>query len=224
MSVFLECLREEFEHGLRIAVDPANANQPPLRRRATTLNSAWFMNFCPVCHQRFREGDLVRLCPRCEKPYHDDPQFNLHCWDQKFAFGAICTEGGQDRFSDQPIAACSYTWDGYLPDLSSVAQTAATSLSAESVNQFIAGLRESWPTFGDKKICKVQPGDAMIDRLCPWCRLRIRAGDWVVECPCGCGTYFHEDIFRHLTCWNEWNGVSGNNYCPNTSQPYEKKA
>lgn len=217
-------LRTEIDVGLRSSVDPSNANQPPLALRITTLNSPWFMTNCPVCHNQFRESDLVRLCPRCEAPYHDDAQFNLDCWTKKFSTGESCTLGGSDtRFSSQILPACLYTWDGLLPDKTETSHTSATSLSSEAVNQFVAGLRASWPTFGDKQIYKVQTGDPMISRICPWCRLRIRAGDWVVECPCGCGTYFHEDIFRHLTCWNEWNGVAGNEHCPNTGRAYPKE-
>lgn len=221
---FQQQLRHAFEAGFDMSVDPTNANLPPLALRVTTLTSPWFMNNCPVCQNQFREGDLVRLCPRCEKPYHDDPQFNLHCWTKKFGAGEICTPETRDlRFSPKIEPACYYTWDGLLPESGEIYQTPAASLSAESVNQFVAGLRASWPTFGDKQIYKVQPGDRMVSRICPWCRLRIRAGDWVVECPCGCGTYFHEDIFRHLTCWNEWNGVEGNMHCPNTGRSYKKE-
>ncbi|HEY4389505.1 MAG TPA: hypothetical protein VGN34_34120, partial [Ktedonobacteraceae bacterium] len=61
---------------------------------------------------------------------------------------------------------------------------------------------------------------------CPWCRFRVRVGDWVVACPCqsNCGTYFHQDVFRHLTCWNEWNGVTGHNFCPTTGASYPEVA
>lgn len=218
-----QLLRQAFEAGIKMSIDPQNANLPPLTLRTTTPHSPWFMTNCTICQNQFREGDLVRLCPRCEKPYHDDPQFNLTCWMQKFSAGGICTVANLDvRFSPQIIPACEYTWDGLLPDKADFMRSPAASLSSESVNQFVAGLRTSWPTFDDKQIYKVQSGDPMVSRICPWCRLRIRAGDWVVECPCGCGTYFHEDIFRHLTCWNEWNGVEGNEYCPNTGRPYKE--
>jgi hypothetical protein len=29
------------------------------------------------------------------------------------------------------------------------------------------------------------------------------------------------DIYRHLTCWNEWNGARGHDYCPTTCTPIE---
>lgn len=223
-SNLIRQLRQELDLGLRMAVDPTNANLPPLTLRVTTMHSPWFMTLCGQCHNKFREGDLVRLCPRCGTPYHDDSHFNLHCWQQKFGQGGVCTIGGRDRFSPQVVEPCDYHWDGLLPDAAAdPGRDVAASLSTEAVNQFVAGLRHSWPTFGDKMIYKVQIGDPMVMRICPWCRLRIRAGDWVVECPCGCGTYFHEDIFRHLTCWNEWNGVAGNNHCPNTGRAYQKQ-
>lgn len=57
----------------------------------------------------------------------------------------------------------------------------------------------------------------MIGHKCPWCRFHIRIGDCVVQCPCGnCNTWFHDDLYRHLTCWNAWHGPQGNKYCPVT--------
>jgi hypothetical protein len=209
--------------GLKMAADPANANLPELALRITTLHSAWYMDTCRVCRNKFREGDRVRLCPRCGRPHHDDAQFNLSCWQDHYGDGGICTEGRIDRFHGHEIEACSYRWNGRLPDAPQSDETPEIMPAPAAVNQFVAGLRDVWRPFGDKQIYKVRPGDAMVGRNCPWCRLRIRAGDWVVSCPCGCGTYFHEDIFRHLTCWNEWNGVEGNDYCPNTARSYDEE-
>ena len=71
---------------------------------------------------------------------------------------------------------------------------------------------------------EVKQGDPIVGRKCPWCRFMIRAGDRVVKCPCGkCSAYFHNDIFRHLTCWNDWNDSKGNDYCPITGARIEKK-
>ncbi len=216
-------LREEMNSGLKMAADPTNANLPSLALHVTTLHSVWFMRTCRGCKNKFREGDLVRLCPHCGQAYHDDPQFNLSCWHDQFEKKQVCTEGGIDRFSEQKIKACNYQWNGRLPDTPGTEETSDILPSATAVNQFISGLRHIWRPFGEKQIYKVKVNDAMVGRICPWCDLRVRVGDWVVACPCGCGTYFHEDIFRHLTCWNEWNGVEGNNYCPNISRSYEQE-
>lgn len=219
---FAAHLREEMDIGQKMAADPTNANLPDLALRITSLHSTWFMRTCRVCQNKFREGDLVRLCPRCNQAYHDDSQFNLSCWQKHFSNGKICTEGGVDRFSKQPITPCAYQWNGRLPDTPNTPTSAEASPSPQTVNQFVAGLRLAWRPFGKREIHKVQIGDPIISRKCPWCRLHIRVGDWVVACPCGCGTYFHEDIFRHLTCWNEWNGVEGHKHCPNTGHTYEQ--
>ncbi len=216
-------LRDEIEIGIHMADDPANANLPDLAPRVTTINSPWYARTCRVCKHKFREGDRVRLCPQCDEPYHDDEQYELHCWQKKFASGQVCTEGGIDRFSGLEIPRCDFTYSGPLPDEhrpvdeQSLPHTApATTL----VVQFVGGLERVWQPFGEQHAVKVAPGDAAVGRSCPWCRFRIRAGDWVVACPCGCGAYFHQDIFRHLTCWNEWNGVEGNDYCPITGRAY----
>jgi hypothetical protein len=218
---------------MAMAVDPANANLPDLAIRTTTINSPWYARTCRVCRDKFREGDRVRLCPRCGEPYHDDRQYDLHCWQEHFVGGRKCTEGGPDRFNEsgREIPSCDYVGDGQLPDDPAVAASSHTDIeprtppAAAMVTQFVTGLETVWHPFGKQQTIKVAPRSSLVGRNCPWCRFRVRAGDWVVECPCGtdCGTYFHQDVFRHLTCWNEWNGVAGNDYCPTTGAVYGKQ-
>jgi hypothetical protein len=69
--------------------------------------------------------------------------------------------------------------------------------------------------YGQEPVFEVAEGSSIIGFSCQWCRFQLRAGDRVVKCPCGkCSGHFHDDIYRHLTCWNDWNGSSGQGYCP----------
>ena len=112
---------------------------------------------------------------------------------------------------------------GVVPDLAVRADRddAAPPPHAELIDQFLGGLRSVWRPFGEERSIQVPRGSELVGRPCPWCRHRVRAGDWVVLCPDGCGTCFHQDIFRHLTCWNTWNGPDGKRYCPSSGQPYK---
>ncbi|MCP4661422.1 MAG: hypothetical protein GY856_38960 [bacterium] len=217
-------LRAELDAGIVMAADPDNANLPELARRVTTIHSRWYTRTCRECKLKFREGDQVRLCPECGEPYHDDPQYELHCWQRHFQGGRRCTEGGTDRFDEREIRACNYAGTGDLPDDRTRpgvdAQPAGP--TATLVSHFVHGLERFWRPFGEQQAVRVGPGSPLVGRDCPWCRFRVRAGDWVVACPCGCGSYFHQDVFRHMTCWNEWNGVEGNDYCPNTGRSYSQ--
>ncbi len=218
-------LRAALDAGLSLANDPRNADRPRLGRRVTTTYSPWYTRTCGVCQLKFREGDRVRLCPECDEPYHDDDTHDLHCWQRHFSGGGPCRESGKDRFSEREIPPCTFVWDGRFPDDAGAPEDEARQdapvrhgPSAALVESFVDGLERYWRPFGELKAAKVEPGSDLVGRSCPWCRFRVRAGDWVVACPCkcDCGTYFHQDVFRHMTCWNEWNGVEGNAYCPTT--------
>ena len=228
-------LQAEIEMGIALSADPANAGLPDLAIRMTTMNSPWFARTCRVCSDKFREGDQVRLCPKCGEPYHDDNQYGLHCWDKNFAAGGIC-KGGQfdDRFDETgenpPGCGFSCHQQPAMPK-TGMADNGPSPISRieppeQLIKQFLGGLETVWSPFGEQTSIKVQPHSSLVGRKCPWCRFSIRAGDWVVACPCGtgCGTFFHQDMFRHLTCWNEWNGIEGNNYCPNTGAAYPQAA
>ena len=228
---FLARLNAELAAGEAASVDPLNANLPPLARRITTLRSPWFARYCKVCGDKLREGDRVRLCPDCGEPYHDDPRFGLFCWQRQFSTGCTCNPGGEDRFSDNPEPAppCGFPLQldpqGTLALRETFAGAAAAPISSSDrlSSQFIAGLESVWRPFGGRRSIQVQVGSPYVGLNCPWCRFKVRIGDWVVPCPCTgtwCGTVFHQDVFRHLTCWNEWNGVAGKHYCPNTGTAY----
>ena len=211
-----------------MAKDPVNANLPDLAIRMTTVYSPWYARTCAVCKHKFREGDMVRVCPKCSQPYHEDGQYGLHCWHKHFDSGRICTRGGVDRFSEaqREIPRCEYVWPESSEKPARACHDAGdrqphVSPQAPLATQFVTGLEKVWKPFGEHKIEKVPFDSPAVGRNCPWCRFRIRAGDWVVECPCKCGTYFHQDIFRHLTCWNEWNGVEGNEHCPVTGLKFD---
>jgi hypothetical protein len=218
-------LRAELEQGRVLATDPRNAGLPELARRVTTLSSPWFSALCKVCRHKFREGDRVRLCPQCGTPYHDDDEYGLPCWQAHFQDGQVCTAGGVDRFSGRSCSPCDYRWDGRLPDVpepgEAGGQTPVTPAAALTA-AFIQGLETSWRPFGGLRPVKVEPGSPLSSRRCPWCRFDIRAGDWVVTCLGGCGACFHQDVWHHLTCWNEWSGAQGKDYCPITGQPCDK--
>src|SRR5579871_2051513 len=100
-SAHYQQINAEIKYGIDMAADPVNANLAELAHRTTTINSPWFARTCRVCNDNFREGDLVRLCPDCSEPYHDDGQFGLDCWKQKFAGGAICRESEDERFRSE---------------------------------------------------------------------------------------------------------------------------
>src|SRR5215472_15840546 len=102
----------EVELGIALSADPVNANLPDLAVRITTINSPWFARTCRICKDKFREGDQVRLCPNCSEAFHDDNQYSLHCWQKKFAGGAICKEGGPDRFNESGsgLLRCEFSY------------------------------------------------------------------------------------------------------------------
>ena len=210
-------LRQEIDGGIAASRDPVNASLPELAARLTTIYSPWYTRTCPECKDKFREDDRVRLCPMCEQAYHDDAQYSLQCWRTHFAAGHVCKRGGYDPIAEVPRPRCNYRWSGKFPDEAGrTSQKAQGSRRVERVtSQFLGGLATVWQPFGERTVREVKPGESIIGHKCPWCRFHIRAGDRVVKCPCGkCETYFHDDIFRHLTCWNDWNGTQGNNYCP----------
>jgi hypothetical protein len=231
-SALKQQIAAEVELGITLSADPLNANLPDLAIRVTTISSPWFARTCQICKDKFREGDQVRLCPNCGETFHDDNQYSLHCWQKKFAGGAICKEGGPDRFSeigsDLPRCDFSSSSPAGVEILYPSSENASSygSPAALLVKQFVKGIETTWRPFGEQQSIKVVKGSSAVGHKCPWCRFRVRIGDWVVACPCqsNCGTYFHQDVFRHLTCWNEWNGVEGNNFCPNTGALYPEVA
>jgi len=218
-------LREEIDAGRAASRDPDNAELPDLYARQTTIYSPWYTRTCPECKHKFREGDHARLCPVCGQAYHDDDQYELACWQDHFADGSVCRESRTDPISGVYRQGCDYRWSGIFPDESKDAEAESQPARRvfEVTTQFLRGLENVWSSFGEEAVFEVEAGTPIVGRKCPWCRFQIRAGDRVVKCPCGdCDTYFHDDIFRHLTCWNEWNGSQGNDYCPTTGAKIER--
>jgi len=233
---------QEIELGKKDAQDPENATLDELYIRKTSIYSPWFQMQCPECEFQFRENDRVRLCPSCGQAYHDDSQFHLHCWHQHFKENNVCKKsGGRSRVmmkkkkrkkskpqsSQKHMQGCGYQWNGILPDseLENSRHLEEKQPMAVMVNQFMQGLETMWSPFGDHQVIIVKSGDHMIGNQCPICRYKIRVGDRVIKCPCGkCETYFHDDLFRHLTCWNDWNGSEGNNFCPTTGEEIKQEA
>lgn len=219
-------LRQEIEAGIGASRDPDNASLPDLAPRITTIYSSWYTRICPECKLKFREDDQVRLCPVCGQAYHDDDQYELHCWQKHFANGHVCKKGGFDHIAEAKIRGCGYKWSGTFPgDKDSNERKVNVLRHIDQISTlFLSGLEQEWSPFGDEAVLEVKQGDPIVGRKCPWCRFMIRAGDRVVKCPCGkCSAYFHNDIFRHLTCWNDWSGSQGNDYCPITGARIEKK-
>lgn len=212
-------LRQEIDIGIAASCDPQNAGLPDLFARTTTIYSPWYTRTCPECKLQFREGDRVRLCPKCGQAYHDDDQYHLYCWQSRFANGNVCKKERYDPIAELNRDGCTYQWCGTFPNENEGNNGEKTrSMQVELVSvHFLQGLEKIWTPYGEEVVYEVKQEDPQIGHRCPWCRFLIRAGDRVVKCPCGnCDTYFHDDIFRHLTCWNDWNGTRGHDYCPTT--------
>jgi len=212
-DIVINRLREELRNGEKIAFDRKNNILPDLALLKTTVESDWWVGECPVCCDSFRENDLVRTCPECKQAYHDDVGFDLRCWTRHFG-------------SDNKCSTCgNFSWDGHFPD-KEIHLQAQTPPFPTMEEQFFSGLSHTWQVFGDAKIHIVKPGDFMIGNTCPMCSYKIRLGDRVVKCPCSakCSVYFHNDVLRNWTCWNEWNGEQGKDYCPVSSKKYVAKA
>jgi hypothetical protein len=221
------CLREEMETGIAAARDPANAGQPDLAARVTTIYSPWYTRACPVCKNKFRDDDRVRLCPLCEQAYHDDDSFHLHCWQARFSQQGVCKASRYDQILEIVEEGCGYRWSGTFPqqDENRRQRLQPQRRVALVTAHFLRGLEAIWKPYGEEAVFEVGENSTIIGHHCPWCRFQVRAGDRVVKCPCGnCSTYFHNDVFRHLTCWNDWNGSRGHDYCPTTGAKIEVAA
>jgi hypothetical protein len=213
-EAIISILKDEFKSGQQLALDRGNNILPDLSLLKTTSNSEWWVTQeCPACKDSFREDDLVRICPGCKQAYHDDHNFKLHCWTKHFGNKKTCSNCNQ------------YAWNGLLPDKQFITQTQVKPFPVME-EQFFAGLARTWQTYGNAKIYIVKQGDFIIGNTCPRCPFKIRLGDRVVKCPCShnCTVYFHNDIQKKMTCWNDWNsGEKGKDYCPVSSRKYQKK-
>jgi hypothetical protein len=215
----LAVVREEIDIGIAGSRDPANANLPELASRTTTIYSPWYMRSCSYCKHKFRDGDLVRLCPACTRGYHDDEQYRLFCWQKRFSDGAVCRVERYDPIAEVMEVGCSYRWSGTFPDSPKPTSKLKRRRIVRISSQFLRGIEKVWKPYGHEPVFEVDDDSAIIGFSCQWCRSQIRGGDRVVRCPCGkCSGHFHNDIYRHLTCWNDWNGSRGHGYCPVTGE------
>ena len=185
-------LQRALERGMAMARDPRNAQVRSLHDpRVTTIYSPWLLRVCAYCHHTFREDDIVLPDPaHPSQMLHDDPRFGLYCWH---------------RAQQLPI------------------EPRTTALRNEAVHAaFMRGLTQHWQPAGNQQTELVSARSVLIGRKCPICRHTVRRGDQVVLCPCGrgCNGAFHQDITRHLTCWNTWNRGEQRSYCGFTGAPF----
>jgi hypothetical protein len=187
-------IQQALQHGMDMARDPINAHiTADDESRITTVYSPWLLQICLGCHHTFREGDLVRPDPRRPgRMLHEDSRYTLLCW----------SEAHQHSL---PIVA-DY----------------ADPCPKEVREAFLRGLHEHWQQ-DDTTSELVEQGSSLIGLKCPVCRHTVRVGDLVVRCPCGnnCGGVFHQDVTRHLTCWDTWNRGRRRDYCAFTGAPYQ---
>jgi hypothetical protein len=189
--------REELEHaikrGIEMADDPLNAARKPHEPRITTLYSPWLLQTCRMCRHSFREEDQVLPDPHlADAMLHEDPQAGLFCWSK---------------------------WRGLTPT-----KPSAPPLDAAVREDFMRGVRQHWKPAGNLAVELVQRGMGLVGRRCPICRHTVRLGDHVVRCPCGrgCNGVFHQDLTRHLTCWDTWNRGSERAFCAFTQALYAR--
>jgi hypothetical protein len=184
-------LQYAIKRGLRMARDPQNAGIDDLHTpRITTIDSWWYGQTCVVCHHSFRDGDHV--LPHLTRPgcmVHEDSAAGLWC---------------ASRLAGLPV-----------PSVPS--DSGNTALRAV----FLDALHQHWHPDANLHCLTVERGSPFIGRKCPICRHTVRPGDIVVPCPCGwdCGGVFHQDITRHLTCWDTWSRGRDRAYCPFTGAP-----
>ncbi len=195
----------QLKKGMRIARDPINSLLPDLAIRQTTMYSDWYTEACAFCDLNFREEDRVRLCPKCGMAYHEDDRYQLNCWSDYF------------KENENQCSCGDFHWDGKLLLEKEVSPEIIPGQDQEGIfDQFTVGLKSGWKDFASEsvEVLVARDGDSVIGKRCPMCRFKIRVGDRYVLSPCGCKVFFHNDLFRHLTCWNNWSGKNGKGYCP----------
>ncbi len=211
ISALEKKIKKEIDKGKEIANDPINALLPDHAIRVTTITSDWFTQECEHCNLNFREEDHVHVCPKCEDAYHEDKRYNLNCWTNSQEKEGLC-----------PCGEFSLTTDSKEEDKNIASDQASSTVNLESIYEhFTNGMKNKWQSFGGEEIevLTAQSGSKAIGKSCPMCRFKIREGDRYVESPCGCKAYFHNDIFRHLTCWNNWKGRGKKAHCPISGEP-----
>jgi hypothetical protein len=185
-------LERQLQRGIDMARDPRNAHvRDPLHPRVTTLYSSWLLQTCLRCQHTFRIDDRVLPHPsRPERMLHEDPETGLVCYS---------------RLSGRTLP-----------------QPQVTPINPEVHAAFLRGLEQSWRPTGNVQLIVVPPKSLYIGRKCPICRHTVRKGDTIVRCPCGrpeCSGVFHQDVQRHLTCWDTWSVGMRRQHCAFTGAP-----
>lgn len=189
-------LRCQLRKGIDMARDPRNAHiHDPHEPRVTTLYSPWLLQMCLRCRHTFRIDDWVLPDPYTpDRMLHEDPRTGLFCHSRVI---------GQAPLHPQNVP-----------------------VNMALRQQFLRGLETSWHLAGTMQLIVVQPKSPSIGKKCPICRHTVRTGDTVVRCPCGrpeCMGVFHQDVQRHLTCWDTWSVGMGRRYCAFTGAMIESR-
>ncbi len=95
------------------------------------------------------------------------------------------------------------------------------------LDEFFAGLDETWPPPKDVCITRLLPGNLILSprtagtrwRTCQVCRHTLRPYDCVVVCPCRpaspiCQAAVHQDPVNQLTCYKIWKPSGATLKCP----------
>jgi hypothetical protein len=186
-------LEQAIKRGFKLARDPQNALiRDPHTPRTTTIYSEWYRDVCPICHHTFREDDLVLP--------HPDPPASRSSRRRRITM----------VHEDHRSALCCWSaLHGHIADQVITPETHTQMRAA-----FLDGLHTHWHPDENLQTVVVAAGSRFVRLDCPICRHTVRAGDTVVLCPCGrCGGVFHQDITRHLTCWDTWSLSGHRTYC-----------
>ena len=181
----LHPLEQQFLRGIEMAQDPLNAHAYGIDAvRVTTIYSPWMLRLCLTCRHTFREHDTVRPDPeQPERMRHFDAQGGYFCTRTSCSIGAASAPNSPE--------------------------------STATREAFLRGLQAYWQPTGGVSTILVTASSPLVGRKCPICRHTVRLGDAVVLCPCGhdCGGVFHQDLLRHLSCWDGWNRVKIPTHC-----------
>ena len=206
-----DLVEKELKKGLEISRDPSNANLGDNAIRITQISSKWYHESCMICDFKFREGDKVRICPKCKIAIHQDQRYQLECWSNHF------------KNENNSLCPCGDI-EIPNPENESIESSQEENIEERQImtnevySEFTNGLGEYWTNFRDTsvKVRVASKGDKAYGKKCLICRFKIREGDRYIQCPNCNQVYFHSDIMRHLNCWNSWHGKEGRSYCPNS--------
>lgn len=103
--------------------------------------------------------------------------------------------------------------------------------SSHEVDEFFAGVEQTWPSPPDLPIRQLREGDmhvaapiaAFRRHSCAVCGHTLRVKDQVILCPCSpgapmCAVAIHRDPVRGMHCWDAWSPDQYRKHCPATSR------